>query len=82
MGCATTPATCCIGLRGNIDGSWDDPANVSDIIFLIEYVYFDGPVPNCSEEADPSGDGSIDITDITALVDYFFKDGPPPVDCP
>jgi hypothetical protein len=82
MGCATTPATCCIGLRGNVDGSWDDPATISDIVYLIAYLYFDGETPGCIEEADPSGDGAIDIVDITALVDYFFKGGPTPIDCP
>ncbi len=75
---------CCQGRSGNVDGSFDDMVDISDLVFLADYMFTDGPVPPCMEEADidGSGGGVIDITDLVHMIDYMFDGGPPPVDCP
>ncbi|HKK19996.1 MAG TPA: PKD domain-containing protein, partial [candidate division Zixibacteria bacterium] len=73
---------CCVGLRGNIDGSADGNVDISDLIYLVDYSFSDGPEPPCTEEADVNGDRAVDISDVIYLVDYSFGDGPAPVSCP
>lgn len=73
---------CCIGSRGNVDGSAGESPNVSDLTFLTAYLFSSGSVPPCPEEADMNGDGSINIQDMTYLVAYLFSGGPAPAACP
>jgi hypothetical protein len=73
---------CCQGMRGNVDGSLDDVLDISDIVFLVDYMFDDGPTPPCLEEADIDGSGILDIADLVYLVDYMFNQGPAPVECP
>lgn len=86
---------CCVGMRGNIDGDPDHNIDISDLVYLITYMFQQGPppvcdmpdVPGCSEhyyiEADVNGDGICvpDISDLVYLVSYMFQGGPAPVDC-
>ena len=73
---------CCKGFRGNTNGDEQDQIDVSDVTFLVTYMFKHGPEPLCFEEADINGDGDINIADLTRLVDYAFKHGPEPVSCP
>jgi len=73
---------CCRGIRGNVDNDDGDAIDISDLIYLVDYSFSDGPAPACFEEADVNGDLSVDISDIIYLVDYSFGDGPPPLPCP
>jgi len=74
---------CCLGDRGNIDNSPDDAVDISDLIYLIDYMFASGPEPVCLDEANLDGDqaGSLDISDLIYLVDYMFQSGPPPPPC-
>jgi len=74
---------CCIGDRGNIDNSPDDIVDISDLIYLIDYMFVSGPDPTCVDEANLDGDpgGVLDISDLIYLVDYMFQSGPPPPPC-
>ncbi len=74
---------CCIGDRGNIDNSPDDAVDISDLVYLIDYMFVSGPAPVCPGEANLDGDPEeiIDISDLVYLVDYMFQDGPPPPPC-
>ena len=74
-------APCCIGLRGNVDGDPGDMVDISDLVYLVDYMFTSGPVPSCTEEADINGSMPIDISDLVALVDFMFTDGTPPVSC-
>ncbi len=77
------PIPCCVGIRGNVDGLGDEPGiDISDVIYLADYSFGNGPEPPCPEEADVDGSGSIDIADVVYLVDYSFGGGPAPVSCP
>lgn len=76
---------CCLGDRGNVDNSPDDVVDVSDLLYLVDYQFAQGPAPVCMEEANCDGslDGSVDISDLLFLVDYQFTTSPPPLpSCP
>jgi hypothetical protein len=76
-GCCVPPTT------GNIDGDPNDEITISDLLYMVDYFFGDGPPPPCIEEAnvDGSPDGTIDNGDLIYLVEYFFSDGPPPAPC-
>ena len=78
------PCVSCCEDRGNADGVDDGygPINVSDITYLVSYIFHGGPAPPCTEEGDVNGDGSINIADVVHLVQYIFFGGPPPAPCP
>jgi hypothetical protein len=73
---------CCLGeIRGNVDYDPGDNIDISDLVYLVDYMFTGGPPPPCFEEADMNCDGSIDISDLVWLVDYMFTGGPPPCRC-
>jgi outer membrane protein assembly factor BamB len=76
-------ASCCIGMTGNIDGDELQEINITDLIFLVTYMFQKGPAPTCMLEADIDGDHATqpNITDLIALVMYMFQNGPLPSDC-
>jgi hypothetical protein len=83
--------TCCVlPIRGNVNYDQDDVIDISDLVYLVDYMFNSGPQPVCWEEAnvDGSGDGppdgpeNIDIADLVYLVNYMFNGGPEPVACP
>ena len=72
----------CVGIRGNINGYIDDGTDISDLVYLVNYMFNSGPPPPIFEEADVNADGSIDIADLVYLVDWMFNGGPAPQPCP
>lgn len=66
------------------DPSGDGLTNISDIVYIIDYVFKNGPAPAVAESADANGDCTINIADAIYLVNYVFRSGPMPVypDCP
>ena len=76
-----TPWLCCEGIRGNIDS---EPGGnlIGDLVYLVDFMFNDGPPPLCLTEADLNGDGPIDIADLVLLVDFMFTGGPAPEECP
>ncbi|MEA1980021.1 MAG: thrombospondin type 3 repeat-containing protein, partial [candidate division Zixibacteria bacterium] len=83
-GDACETAVCCLGIRGNANNDPNDEIGISDITFLVDYMFLSGFEPECREEANTDGDisESLGISDITYLVDYIFNYGPPPSICP
>jgi hypothetical protein len=74
---------CCMPpIRGNVDYDAGDNIDISDLVYLVDYMFAGGPEPPCLDEADMDGIGGIDISDLVWLVDYMFAGGPPPVACP
>jgi plastocyanin len=77
------PCACCQGIRGNVDADSSDQVNISDLTFLVAYLFSEGDLPPCTEEADVDGSGTpLGITDLTYLVAYLFGGGPVPPPCP
>jgi hypothetical protein len=73
------PLMCCLK-RG--DANHDNAINVSDLTFLVSYLFKGGVAPICPAEADVNGDGKIIVSDLTYLVNYLFKGGAVPIPCP
>ncbi len=74
----------CCQVRGDVNHDGADIIDISDLMYLIYYMFQDGPEPVCYDEADvnPHGSGPIDIADLVYLIDYMFRGGPPPQPCP
>ncbi len=74
----------CCAIRSDINHDGQPEPDIADLIYLVTYMFQDGPEPPCMEEANIDGDGSEgpDIADLIYLVTYMFQDGPPPVPCP
>ena len=92
-GTAWGPVTCCVPpMRGNVDNDTLDVIDISDLVYLVDYMFTGGPAPECWEEANvdgsapatPPDDGpdDVDISDLVYLVDYMFTGGPAPLGCP
>ncbi len=83
----TVSYSCCLH-RGNIDGIVmpAGPIDVSDLTYMVDYLFSGGPPPPCDEEGNVDGlvgpSGPIDISDLTYLVAYLFSGGPEPPACP
>ena len=63
-------------VRGNANG--DAAVNVSDVVFVLMYLFEKGPDITCLDAADANDDGRIDISDPVYLLFYLFGSGPPP----
>jgi hypothetical protein len=67
-------------LCGDVDNNGTGP-DISDLVYLVNYMFKQGPDPVVEEAADVNSSGGIDIQDLVYLVNYMFKQGPEP-DCP
>jgi hypothetical protein len=73
--------SCCLN-RGDLNHSGGAiPADISDLTYLVDYMFVGGPPPVCYEEGDLNASGFVDISDLTYLVDFIFRGGPPPMPC-
>jgi len=63
-------------LRG--DANSDNILDMSDILFILNYLYKDGIAPASIEATDVNFDNKINILDVDYLIRYFYKQGPPP----
>ena len=79
---------CCIGIRGNVNGDALENINISDVTYLVDYLFGIplGPAPKCLTEGNANGDNEerVNISDITYLIEYLYGVplGPAPPDCP
>lgn len=64
---------------GNIDDDPGDAIDISDLVYLVDWMFTNGPAPVALMAADCSGDGINDISDLVWLVDYMFTGGPHPI---
>ncbi len=65
--------------RGNMDG--EEGITVSDVTFLVDYLFKGGPAPDPLESSDVNCDDETTVVDLSHLVDYLFRFGPPPCGC-
>lgn len=73
---------CCLGGRGDVNSDGAD-ADISDVIYLVTYMFQGGPEPLCRPEANINGDAAqaLDIADLVYLVGYMFNQGAAPLPC-
>jgi len=60
------------------DANGDKVIDVGDVVYLINYLYRNGPAPIPMDIGDVNNDKVIDIGDIVYLINYLFKGGPAP----
>jgi hypothetical protein len=60
------------------DCNCDGIVDIGDVVYLIGYLYRNGPAPTPTEVGDANCDGVVDIGDVVFLINYLFKGGPPP----
>jgi hypothetical protein len=58
------------------DANGDGKVTVSDVVYLINYL-FKGGLPPIGP-SDANGDGKVTVSDVVYLINYLFKGGPPP----
>jgi hypothetical protein len=68
----TTPSF----LRGDANGDWI--IDVGDIVFLINYLYKSGQMPDPLDAGNANCDGTVDVGDVVYLINYLYKGGDPP----
>ena len=56
----------------------DGKIDVSDVIFLINYLFKNGPAPDPLLKGDVTADGIINVQDVIHLINYLFRFGMPP----
>jgi len=65
------------------DANNDAQQNVGDAVYLINFVFKQGPAPVPYEicSGDANGDCQANVGDAVYLINYVFKQGPPPPTC-
>jgi hypothetical protein len=63
------------------DPNHDGMINSADVVYLINYLFADGPQPNPKESGDANCDGVVSSADVVYLINYLFVGGPSP-GCP
>ena len=83
----TSQGTSFYGLQGYVntaafehgDANADGNVAISDVVYLVNYLFKSGPEPIPLETGDVDGDNQSQIQDAVYLVNYLFKGGPPPI---
>ena len=68
--------------RGDVDRTGD--VAITDGIFILNWLFMQGPEPACVDSADADDDGSVLLTDGVFLLNFLFAGGPPlaePTEC-
>ncbi|MCB2229082.1 hypothetical protein KQH82_00060 [bacterium] len=75
--------SCCTGLTGNTNGDAEDGTDLSDLIYLVNYLFNGAAAPVCMAEANINGDagGTVDLSDLIQLVNFLFNGGAAPAAC-
>jgi len=63
---------------GSGDANGDGAIDISDVVYLINYLFKQGPAPDPIEKGDVNCDEEVTIADVIYLTNYLFKDGPRP----
>ncbi|KPK74498.1 MAG: hypothetical protein AMJ89_06175 [candidate division Zixibacteria bacterium SM23_73] len=61
------------------DASADGKVDVGDVLYLINYLFINGPAPIPLQAGDVNLDGVVDIADMIYLLNYIFLNWPPPL---
>ena len=63
-------------IRGDVNN--DGIVDIGDPIYLLNYLFVNGPAPPCPDAADGDNDGLVNITDAVYMVFYVFGIGVAP----
>ena len=62
------------------DANADGKVNISDAVYIINYVFSGGPTPMPLESAEVNCDGKVNVSDAVYLINYVFQGGNDPGD--
>ena len=62
------------------DANYDERVNVSDAVYIINYVFSGGAEPDPWESGEVNCDGRVNISDAVYLINYVFSSGHNPCD--
>ncbi|MCX9078748.1 MAG: hypothetical protein OIN84_12320, partial [Candidatus Methanoperedens sp.] len=60
------------------DGNDDGAVNITDGIYILNYLFLGGATPTCIEAANANDDDAVNITDGIFVLNYLFLGGPTP----
>jgi len=60
------------------DANHDGVVDITDVIYLIEYIFRSGVPPYPPLSGDANSDSIVDIVDVVYIIVYLFQKGPPP----
>ena len=63
------------------DSNSDGSCNVSDAVYIINYVFTGGDAPDPMWQADVNCDSSCNVSDAVYIINYIFTQGNAPCDC-
>jgi subtilisin family serine protease len=63
-------------VHGDADG--DAMVNISDAVFLVNYIFAGGPAPSPLLAGDADCSGIVGVSDAVYIISYIFGDGPAP----
>jgi hypothetical protein len=72
-----TVADCGVGFVRS-DANANGAIDLSDGIFLFNFLFLGGPAPPCRDAADTNAQGDLNITSGVFLLNFLFLGGPPP----
>jgi hypothetical protein len=60
------------------DANDDGGIDISDALFILNWLFLGGPAPACPDAADANSDRRRDISDAAFVLAFLFTGGPPP----
>ena len=63
---------------GDGDVTGDDQINASDVVYLLNYLYKNGPAPSPLFLGDVNCDDEVDGSDVVYSLNYLYLGGPEP----
>ena len=60
------------------DANSDGVINIGDVVYLLNYLFLDGPPPDPLVAGNVNCDEEVNIADVVYLTSYLFSGGPPP----
>jgi len=63
------------------DANGDETVNVSDAVYIINYVFVGGDAPVPLACGDANSDGTVNVSDAVYIINYVFVGGGAPEDC-
>ncbi|MGB2989941.1 MAG: dockerin type I repeat-containing protein [Candidatus Zixiibacteriota bacterium] len=60
------------------DANGDGEVNIGDVVYLINYLFKQGPSPELPAQSDNNCDQTVNLGDVVYLLNYLFRNGPVP----
>ncbi|MGB2805799.1 MAG: dockerin type I repeat-containing protein, partial [Candidatus Zixiibacteriota bacterium] len=60
------------------DANGDGEVNIGDVVYLINYLFKQGPSPELPAQSDNNCDQTVNLGDVVYLLNYLFRSGPVP----